>query len=112
MEHLDAGKDQGRDLAFAAPSQTALGSEGRLRRRHEREVAPLVFSGIQMFHPRLFEATPEGPFSLNLVYDKAAEAGRLWGLRHDGEWFHIGTPENLRDVEDSLHPLSEHSVQR
>ncbi len=41
-----------------------------------------------------------------------AEAERLWGLRHDGEWFHIGTPENLRDVEDALHPLSEHSDQR
>ena len=41
-----------------------------------------------MLHPRLFEATPEGPFSLNLVSDKASEAERLWGLRHDGEWFH------------------------
>ncbi len=99
-------------VGYDGPGDFILGPEGRLRRRREREVAPLVFSGIQMFHPRLFEATPEGPFSLNLVYDKAAEAERLWGLRHDGEWFHIGTPENLRDVEDALHPLSEHSDQR
>ncbi|MHA1153959.1 MAG: nucleotidyltransferase family protein [Alphaproteobacteria bacterium] len=99
-------------VGYDGPGDFILAPEGRLRRRREREIAPLVFSGIQMFHPRLFEATPEGPFSLNLVYDKAAEAGRLWGLRHDGEWFHIGTPDNLRDVEDALHPLAEHSGQR
>ncbi len=99
-------------VGYDGPGDFILAPEGRLRRRREREVAPLVFSGIQMFHPRLFEATPEGPFSLNLVYDKAAETKRLWGLRHDGEWFHIGTPDNLRDVEDALHPLSEHSDQR
>jgi MurNAc alpha-1-phosphate uridylyltransferase len=89
-------------VGYDGPGDFILAPEGRLRRRRERE----------MFHPRLFEATPEGPFSLNPVYDKAAEAKRLWGLRHDGEWFHIGTPENLRDVEDALHPLSEHSDQR
>ena len=99
-------------VGYDGPGDFVLGPEGRLRRRREQEVAPFVFSGIQMLHPRLFETTPEGPFSLNLVYDKAAEAERLWGLRHDGDWFHIGTPENLRDVEDALHPLAEHSVQR
>ena len=99
-------------VGYDGPGDFILASEGRLRRRREREIAPLVYSGIQMFHPRLFEATPEEPFSLNLIYDKAAEAERLWGLRHDGEWFHIGTPENLRDVEDAFHPMSEHSGQR
>ncbi len=99
-------------VGYDRPGDFILAPEGRLRRRREREIAPLVYSGIQMFHPRLFDDTPEGSFSLNLLYDKAAEAERLWGLRHDGEWFHIGTPENLRDVEDALHPLSAHSVQR
>ena len=79
---------------------------GRLRRRREREVAPFLFAGVQILHPRLFKSAPEGPFSLNLLYDKALDAGRLWGLRHDGEWYHIGTPENLTEVEADLHYLA------
>ncbi len=86
--------------------------EGRLRRRRELEVAPFVFTGVQILHPRLFEGAEDGAFSLNVIYDKAVAAGRLAGLRHDGEWFHIGTPEGLTEVEEALHPLSFHSVQR
>ncbi|MDX1423781.1 MAG: nucleotidyltransferase family protein [Kiloniellales bacterium] len=80
---------------------------GRLRRRREREVAPFVFAGVQLLHPRLFDGAPEGPFSLNLLYDRAIEAGRLAGLRHDGRWFHVGTPEALQGVEQALHHLSD-----
>ena len=85
---------------------------GALRRRREREVAPFIFTGVQILHPRIFADLPEGAFSLNLLYDRAAEAERLWGLRHDGEWFHVGTPEALAEVEDALHHLSLGAVQR
>ena len=99
-------------VGYAGIGDFVLAPDGRMRRRRESEVAPFVFTGIQILHPRLFEDAPEGPFSLNLIYDKAGAAERLWGLRHDGEWFHIGTPEGLREVEDALHPLSEISDQR
>ena len=77
---------------------------GRLRRRREREIAPFVFAGIQLLHPRLFAEAPQGPFSLNRLYDRAIENQRLWGLRHDGEWFHVGTPQALEEVGELLHP--------
>ena len=104
-------------LLLNQPITTAVGYDGwagdfvmdphgRLRRRREREVAPFLFAGVQILHPRLFEGAPEGAFSLNLLYDKALEAGRLWGLRHDGEWYHIGTPEGLAEVEAELHYLA------
>lgn len=86
--------------------------DGGLCRRGEREVAPFVFAGVQILHPRLFAETQDGAFSLNLLYDRAAAAGRLRGVRHDGEWFHIGTPEALRGMADALHYMSEGSVQR
>lgn len=76
--------------------------QGRLRRRDEREVAAFLFAGVQILHPRLFKGAPEGAFSLNRLYDQAIEAERLYGLRHDGEWFHVGTPEALRLADELL----------
>jgi MurNAc alpha-1-phosphate uridylyltransferase len=78
-----------------------LDAKGQLRRRRGGEVAPYVFAALQILHPRLFKDAPSGAFSLNVLYDKAQAAGRLWGLLHDGMWFHVGTPEDLAatDVE-------------
>jgi MurNAc alpha-1-phosphate uridylyltransferase len=78
----------------------ARAADGRLRRRASSEAsAPFVFTGVQMLHPRLFDGAPQGPFSLNILYDRAQAAGRLHGLVHDGTWLHIGTPETLADAE-------------
>ena len=78
---------------------------GRLRRRAERDVAPFLFTGVQILHPRLFAGEAPGKFSLNRVYDKALAAGRLYGLRHDGAWYHVGDPEGLAAVEARLRNL-------
>ncbi len=75
---------------------------GLLSRRPESEISPYLFTGIQILHPRLFETAPKGPFSLNLLYDSAIRSERLYGLVHDGEWFHVGTPDALSTTEDYL----------
>ena len=79
-----------------------MASDGHLRRRLEREVAAFLFAGVQILHPRLFKGAPDGAFSLNLLYDRAIEAERLCGLRHDGEWFHVGTPQALELADELL----------
>lgn len=99
-------------LLLLQPTVTAVGYEGqgdfrmdemgRLYRRQEWEVAPFVFSGIQILHPRLFAGAPDGAFSMNLLYDRAVGAGRLHGIRHDGEWYHVSTPRQLAEVEAQL----------
>jgi MurNAc alpha-1-phosphate uridylyltransferase len=78
-------------------------ADGLLTRRPERDVAPWLYTGIQILHPRLFSKAPKGAFSLNLLYDKAIEAERLYGAVHDGEWFHVGTPEGLEKAENYMH---------
>ncbi len=98
-------------LLLMQPAVSAIGYEGagdyfidavgRLRRRRQG-VAPFIFAGVQILHPRLFKDAPDGPFSLNKLYDRAEEAGRLWGVRHDGLWFHVGTPQGLAETEDIL----------
>ncbi|KKJ77252.1 mannose-1-phosphate guanylyltransferase [Kiloniella litopenaei] len=79
-----------------------LGNDQKLSRRGEKKSAPYVYAGIQILHPKLFVAVPTEAFSLNEIFDKALASNRLCGLEHDGEWFHVGTPEGLREVEDLL----------
>ncbi|MGB0749859.1 MAG: nucleotidyltransferase family protein [Magnetospiraceae bacterium] len=75
---------------------------GLARRPDERELTPYMFTGTQILHKRLFEDTPDTPFSLNLVYDKAIEAERLYAVIHDGECFHVGDPSGLAAVEQFM----------
>jgi N-acetyl-alpha-D-muramate 1-phosphate uridylyltransferase len=72
-----------------------LSPGGKLRRRKRNEIAPFLFTGVQILHPRLFAGTEAKPFSLNVLFDRAEKAGRLFGLVNDGQWFHIGTPSGL-----------------
>jgi len=65
---------------------------GRLERRPERAVAPFVYAGVAILAPGLFDTMPDGPFSLNRIFDAALAAERLHGLRLDGFWLHVGTP--------------------
>jgi N-acetyl-alpha-D-muramate 1-phosphate uridylyltransferase len=97
-DHMDA-------VLLLHPTVTAVGYDGdgdyflepwgKPRRRHEREVAPYLFAGIQLLHRRLFDGTCDRVFSLVRLYDGAERAGRLHAIVHDGEWYHIGTPEGL-----------------
>jgi len=83
-----------------------MSATGRLRRRHPRGVAPFVYTGIQMVSRRLFEGDlPDGPFSTNLLWDRAIEAGRCYGAVHQGLWFDIGRPESIRRAEGILSDL-------
>lgn len=75
---------------------------GRMRRPKEREIAPYLFAGVQILAPGLFDGAPPGAFSLNRVYDRAAASGRLFGLVHDGVWFHLSTPQDLAQAEANL----------
>ncbi|MDF1722464.1 MAG: nucleotidyltransferase family protein [Minwuia sp.] len=75
---------------------------GRLRRRKAPKVAPFLFSGVQILRPEAFEGMAVEPFSLNRIYDKAQEAGRLFGTRHDGDWLDVGTLAGLAFAENEL----------
>ena len=75
---------------------------GRLRRRERSHVAPFVFTGIQMVSKRLLRESPDGPFSTNLLWDRAIEEGRCFGAVHQGLWFDVGTPECIQLTETAL----------
>ncbi|WP_245411301.1 nucleotidyltransferase family protein [Methylovirgula ligni] len=81
------------------PGDFTMDGFGRLTKREERRVAPFVYTGIGIIKPELFARAPEGPFRLLPYFLKAAETGRLHGLRLDGIWLHVGTPAAIDDAE-------------
>lgn len=78
---------------------------GRLTRREIHRVTPFIWPGVQMFHPRFLDGAPTGGFSTNVLWDRSIEAGRLFGVRLDGRWMHIGTPDAIGDAEEYLRQL-------
>jgi len=99
-------------LLMLAPSGGSLGydgagdfellSDGQLRRRASDGTAPYVFAGVSIMQPRLFAEAPTGPFSLNLLWDKAIKGGRLYGMAAKGIWMHVGDPASLKLAEQQL----------
>jgi MurNAc alpha-1-phosphate uridylyltransferase len=83
-----------------------LDAFGRItERRKPGRLAPFVFTGIQILSPRVIRDWPEGPFSTNLFWNRAMEAGRLWGAVHQGLWFDVGSPKAIRATELALAEL-------
>ena len=79
-----------------------MAADGRLTRRAEREIAPFVYAGAALLRPELFKDAPEGAFSLTALFDRAAAAGRLHGLRLEGVWMHVGTPDAIGQAEAAI----------
>jgi len=76
--------------------------DGRLTRRPADEQEALAYMGVYLVHPRLFAQAPQGPFSMNVLWNRAIAQGRLHGLVHEGLWLHVGTPEAIRLAEAAL----------
>lgn len=105
-------RDTMQALLLMTPRETASGydgqgdyhidAKGRLTRRAPDAAAPYVFAGVQILTAGLFADAPNGGFSLNKIYDKAAQARRLFGHRLDGQWMHVGTPEGKAQAEALL----------
>jgi MurNAc alpha-1-phosphate uridylyltransferase len=109
-EHFDAATMDG--LLLLAPGAGSIGyagrgdftmaPDGRLQARPERNVAPFVYAGAAILSPRLFDGAPQGAFSLTRLFARAIAAGRLHGLRLEGLWMHVGTPEAIAEAEAAI----------
>lgn len=94
-------------VGYAGPGDFSMSAEGLLAKRGEREVAPFVYAGAAILHPRLFRNAPHGAFSLLRSFEQAESEGRLFGLRLDGTWMHVGTPKAIGDAEDAIRSRGE-----
>jgi len=89
-------------IGYSGRGDFTMEPDGRLRRRQEQQIAPYVYAGAAILAPALFVGAPEGAFSLTRLFDKAAETGRLHGLRLDGVWMHVGTPDAIALAEAAI----------
>ena len=91
-----------RALNFAGPGDFHMDALGRLTRRKPGRIAPFIYSGIQLAAHRLLRDAPEGPFSTNILWNRAIAEGRLYGIAFAGQWFEVGTPAAIAPTEEAL----------
>jgi MurNAc alpha-1-phosphate uridylyltransferase len=84
------------------PGDFHMKADGRLARRQKGKVAPFVFTGIQIVSKRLLRDAPDGPFSTNILWDRAIGEGRCFGAVHQGLWFDVGNPAAIKATERAL----------
>ena len=89
-------------IGYSGRGDFAMLADGRLRRRGEREVVPFVYAGAAILSPALFAGAPAGAFPLTPLFDRAGAKDRLFGLRLEGLWMHVGTPEAVAAAEAAL----------
>ncbi len=88
----------------------SIDGAGRLIRRGDNDSAPYIFTGIQLISKRLLRGAPDGPFSTNILWNRAIEEGRLFGLEHQGDWYDIGAPDAIAPTEQALAALNKVNV--
>ncbi|MBN8960506.1 MAG: nucleotidyltransferase family protein [Rhizobiales bacterium] len=89
-------------IGYSGNGDYAMLPDGALRRRKEREVVPFVYAGVAILSPAIFADAPSGEFALTKLFDRAGEQGRLFGLRLDGLWMHVGTPDAVQAAEQAF----------
>lgn len=99
-------------LMLMAPTAASIGYDGHgdytmstsgaLHKRREKQIAPFVYAGAAILSPQLFAAAPKGEFGLTKLFDQTEEAGRLFGLRLEGTWMHVGTPDAIAAAERAV----------
>lgn len=99
-------------LMLLAPTATSVGydgsgdyamaTDGRLIKRKEKQLVPFVYAGAAILSPKLFAGAPAGEFSLTDLFNRAEAGGRLFGLRLEGVWMHVGTPDAITAAENAI----------
>lgn len=89
-------------IGYAGAGDYAMLTDGALRKRKEHQVVPFVYAGAAIMSPAVFRNAPKGEFSLTKIFDAANEQERLFGLRLDGLWMHVGTPDAVDAAEEAL----------
>lgn len=84
-------------IGHAGQGDFALDAAGRASRG-----GPLIYSGAQIIRTGALTAMPEGAFSLNVLWDRMMERGRVFGCSYPGRWCDVGHPGGIGLAEAML----------
>ena len=84
------------------PGDFAMSRRGLLKPREPRQVTPFVYTGVGIVKPQLFGGQTADVFRLAPFFHAAADKGRLYGVRLDGLWVHVGRPAAIAEAESAI----------
>ena len=87
---------------FRGKGDFHMAADGKVSRRRSGRIAPFIYTGIQLVSHRLMRDAPKGPFSTNVLWNRAIEEGRLYGVAFTGQWFEVGNPQAIAPTEAAL----------
>ncbi|MHB0951577.1 MAG: nucleotidyltransferase family protein [Allorhizobium sp.] len=82
-----------------------LAEDGRLTRFKPGDRNPVIYAGAIVMNPALLDDAPDDAFNLNIYFDRAIARNRLYGLKLNGHWLTVGTPDAIGDAEDLIRRL-------
>jgi len=94
-----------RAIGYAGRGDFEMDGMGRLDWPEASRVVPHVYAGLQILAPDAVAAIDARIFPLRRIWDRAIDKGRLFGMVHDGEWVHVGTPDAVALAERTLDGL-------
>ncbi|WP_435257074.1 nucleotidyltransferase family protein [Thioclava sp. FR2] len=108
---LDAWDDARMDVLFlvlpASVARSATGrsdfvmdADGRISWAKGRD--GVLYLGAQILNPRILEGEGDEVFSLHRPWTAAIEAGRAFGVIHQGDWCDVGHPGGIAEAEAML----------
>lgn len=93
-------------MGYEGRGDFLMDADGRLGLVPEGKLSPFAYPGAAILHPKLFDNAPTGAFPLLQLWERSIESGRLFGVRLDGVWMHVGTPEAVKEAETFLADLA------
>ncbi len=67
-----------------------IDADMRLRRGHRT-----VYTGLQIIKTNVLDGVDKTHFSLNVIWNRLFEQGRIYGTQYTGHWCDVGHPEGL-----------------
>lgn len=89
-------------LGFSGPGDYYFRKESLLQHRGTKKEAPYIFSGVRLFHPRLFNNMKPMFLPQLILFHQAEARQRLHGLIHPEKWCDIGTLTAYRLLQEYL----------